>query len=702
MDAVAASKAASHTYSADASPLQVNAPAFMMPSTFPEVGTNGKGVDMTSPQNVATMPSTAAGWHGALNPHLKTSILGAHEAQRRANLEDFDQQQDRFKYNFGEDHPFGLWVSFSAKLKDLQDHACLLDNNEALVVADYLLAVMKLTDEVVVGNAKSVTSKMGRNANSRGAKIIYFVQFVPKMFAMKEKTTSFKHFPAEAIAKIETRYLITSVDPNLPRYKDAPRCISLLQLTLPSVNNPENEMVAFVAPMQPSWVEDKTTPLPFRDTVGLLYNTLVGWAADGFCGEKTTLQRHGSPLSLNRYMGLKGFYDTQPTGPPHTAVVVIFSACKMGKKLQGLFLQGIYDPTGECFRTFKLLEGGISMTASIFPTEAASKQMIIKASLVSFTTFRTTVTRVLVRGLTTSDWGATITYAGSECTLEAAMRLIFPPFIGIHPSPAPLILENTHNFCFFFTANGSSAQYNEHTINFKLNGDHGIAGLLACVTPPPPSTYRAMAGRGPHTHGNNGGRGGRGGRGNQFFATQGRGFSPMQAGIPMVPATPLTSPIDIMACLNNTPAIRQSLAPELDYFWNFQRTAKMQNSIGKKEVYAVENKNHSDAAIGLYANWEHVVKATNGRPGAQQRGFNFNSSGPRTFSHKISKPSKCCTSDAAFLQCCPLADLSSPVFFHTFAAEHGGRNPIFGHKLNDGTSAAMGGEEELIRRPRDN
>ena len=104
MDAVAASKAASHAYSADASPLQVNAPAFMMPSTYPEVGTNGKGVGMTSPQNVATMPSTAAGWHGALNPHLKTSILGAHEAQRRANLEDFDQQQDRFKYNFGLPH----------------------------------------------------------------------------------------------------------------------------------------------------------------------------------------------------------------------------------------------------------------------------------------------------------------------------------------------------------------------------------------------------------------------------------------------------------------------------------------------------------------------------------------------------------------------------------------------------------------------
>ena len=95
----------------------------------------------------------------------------------------------------------------------------------------------------------------------------------------------------------------------------------------------------------------------------------------------------------------------------------------------------------------------------------------------------------------------------------------------------------------------------------------------------------------------------------------------MQAGIPMVPATPLTSPIDIMACLNNTPAIRQSLAPELDYFWDFQQAAKMPNSIGKKEVYAVENRNHSDAAIGLYANWEHVVKATKGRPGAQQRGF---------------------------------------------------------------------------------
>jgi len=195
-------------------------------------------------------------------------LLSLQEDMHQANLKDFRAQAERLAMNFNAEHKYGQWAMILGEAAKVKDAGGFLNEGLVLLAGDFLIKVMGLESHAVIRRAKLVTPTSNNPRRGGSNKQMYFLQLVPRSFAMDlKKVDAMKKFPQEALELIEGCLLkVIPANSNLMLYPGAAMipCLGTLEITFPSMNNPDNKLGVLLAPMQADWCESKDNTIVMR------------------------------------------------------------------------------------------------------------------------------------------------------------------------------------------------------------------------------------------------------------------------------------------------------------------------------------------------------------------------------------------------------------------------------------------------------
>ena len=167
----------------------------------PVVGMLGKvGTPVAATKPLLTVHT----WKAALMPNPSASVFSALNKVRRANLQDYQGQEEFILTNFGGNHRYCVWLTSTVQM--------------ALVRAIHLLELAGLDSQVVVTNVISVTPH-NKGDKDKGKKLKYLMQFTPRVLAEDpSQCASMAAYPEKIMALLHSRLqqVIKSEQVSLP------------------------------------------------------------------------------------------------------------------------------------------------------------------------------------------------------------------------------------------------------------------------------------------------------------------------------------------------------------------------------------------------------------------------------------------------------------------------------------------------------